>query len=270
MTTRHDLTRKGASPPFHLVLADVNDLTALRLCRALGHVARAEFVTPEELFMAPHWSHDPLGQSRVELASGLVLDEASVLSIFNRVKHVAPLQFAASSTSDRIYAGEEFFALIISWLTGFGGRCVNRPHPGSVAGYAARSRAEGRLRYGADLHASSRARHLGLGGQITSFPEAAGSVLPGGPGQRLSETETRRVLIVGDTVSDDLPEALHQRLRAEMAHHQLTVAEASLTSGTTGWQLAALNPLPEVREEAEIALIIRHLQDVAQPQRGVA
>lgn len=270
MTSSYQPKRRGASAPFHLVLAEADDLTALRLCRALRRVAQAEYVTPEELFMAPHWSHDPLRQSRVELARGLVLDDAAVLSIFNRVRHVSPLQFAASSRADQIYASEEFFALVISWLTGFGGRCVNRPHPGSVAGFASRSLVEDRLRLGTDLHASSRARHLGLGQQVTGFPEDADGVRPGGPGQCVTENETQSVLIAGETISDDLPEPLRQRLRGEMAYRQLTVAEASLTDAGAGWQLGGLNPLPEVQDEAEIALIACHLQDVAQRERQAA
>ncbi len=129
---------------------------------------------------------------------------------------------------------------------------------------------EDRLRLGADLHASSRARHLGLGQQIVGFPEVTNCVRPGGPGQHQTETETQRVLIVGDVFSEDLREEQRQRLSAEMAHRQLTLAEASLTQSDSGWQVVALNPLPEVWNEAEIELIARYLLDVAQLEKGAA
>lgn len=265
-----DRKGEGASAPFHLILAEAEDVTALRLCRVLRRVARAEFVTPEEAFMASRWSHDPFGESRVELASGLVLEDATVLSVFNRVRHVSPLQFAASAAADQVYASEEFFALIVSWLTGFGARCVNRPHPGSVAGYAARSVAEDRLRLGADLHASSRARHLGLGRRIVGFPDEASGVSPGGPGRVMDDAGARRVLVAGEAMSEGLPAPLRQPLRAEMARRRLTVAEARLVDAGAGWRLAALDPLPEAENEAEIALIADHLLQVAQPERGAA
>ncbi|WP_353474627.1 hypothetical protein PVT71_22015 [Salipiger sp. H15] len=261
---------EGAEAPFLLVLAETEDLTALRVCGALSRAVRAEFVTPDELFMAPHWSHDPLGQSRVELASGLVIDDAGVLGIFNRVSRVAPLQFAAASAADQRYAGDEAFALLVSWLTGFGARCVNRPHPGSVAGFAARSPFEDRLRLGADLHASTRARHLGLGVRPRGFPDPAGPVWPGGPGQHLSGAPQRRVLIAGEDLPEDLPEALRQRLRAEMRARGLVLAEALLEDAGGGWQPVALSPMPEAADEADVARIAGLLLGLARAERGAA
>lgn len=261
---------EGAEAPFHLVLAETEDLTALRVCAALRRAVRAEFVTPEELFMAPHWSHDPLGESRVELASGLVLTGATVRGIFNRVRRVAPLQFAGATAADQRYAGEELFALLISWLTSFGPRCVNRPHPGSIAGFAARSAAEDRLRLGADLHAASRARHLGLGAPPCGFPDPALQVMPGGPGQKLPVATQRRVLIAGETVSHELPGPLRRSLLAEMFRRGLSLAEATLEETAEGWQPALLNPFPEVADAAEVALIAAHLVATSAHERGAA
>lgn len=270
MTATDVTDREGAAAPFHLVLAETEDTTALRVCRALRRVARAEFVTPDELFMAPLWSHDPLGESRVELASGLVLTGQSVLSIFNRVTRVAPLQFAAASAADQRYAGEEAFALMVNWLSGFGATCVNRPHPGSIAGFAARSPLEDLLRLGADLHASSRARHLGPGAEARGLPDPAEPAWPGGPGQRIADSPVRRVLVVDGAFSEDLPEALCQRLRAEMAARGLILAEVQLTDTGTGWQPVSLSPMPEVAEEAGIAMITGLLRGLATRQRGAA
>ncbi|MBE9636910.1 hypothetical protein [Salipiger mangrovisoli] len=261
---------EGAQAPFHLVLAEPEDATALRVCSALRRVGRVEFVTPDEIFMAPHWAHDPLGSSRVELASGLVLTDANLLSVFNRVRRVAPLHFAAAAPEDQRYAGDEFFALLISWLTGFGARCVNPPHPGSVAGFAARSAAEDRLRLGADLHAASRARHLGLGTPLAGFPDAGAPLRPGGPGQHRVERPLLRVLIAGDALSQDLPEALRNGLRAEMLRRGLRLAEVTLEETAAGWQPVLINPVPEAASATEVSLIVGLLADVAEAWRGAA
>lgn len=255
--------------PFHVVLAEPDDVTALSVCRALRRAAPAVLVTPDEVMLAPLWSFDPAGASRVELASGTVLEAASVLSVFNRVRHVSPPQFAGAAPADAAYAAGEFFALLTAWLDCFGARVVNRPHPGNVAGFAARSPQEDRLRLGADLHASTRARHLGLGAPLAPLRPGA-PVRPGGPARHCTGARMLRVLIVDGTASAQLPRGLIGALRSEMTRRRLVCAEAWIEDGAVQPQVVGLDPLPDARGAAEVEMIARHLLALPQALRGAA
>lgn len=267
------MEREGAAAPFHLVLAEPSDRTAMQVARALMQAGEpVEIVTPAELMMAPHWSHDPFGDSLVRLASGVEITAGRLSSVLNRVQFVHPVHFAGSSPANQSYAAEEYFALLVSWLTGFGAQVSNPPHPGFVAGYKPFSPLEDRLELadpqGTDrFAAASRSGLLGRMSGQSGYPEPEAPVMPASPAMDPGGPDRGRVLVAGARLSrPDPPEALVAQIRAAMARRNLTLA--AVTFGDGG--LRTMDPLPQCDCPEEIALIAAHLIDIARQERTAA
>ena len=165
--------------PLAVVLADPDDRGALLVARALRlRGVPLALVSVDQLLLAPIWSHDPLGGSRIVLGNGIELTDRTIGVVFCRFCGIDPPQFRRAAARDRAYAQEEFHALILSWLAGLGERVRNRPHPASLAGMQC-SRLEDLLRSAQrtgsphGFAAASHARHL---------PRGAGTSATIGPG----------------------------------------------------------------------------------------
>jgi hypothetical protein len=105
-----------------LLLGHAGDATVARAAHALrarhgnGRVLAA---TPEELALAPRWSHRLDGarvSTRIELRGGAAIDGEELCVVLNRMRGVWPPQFAGASVEDQQYAAMETFALWLSWL----------------------------------------------------------------------------------------------------------------------------------------------------------
>ncbi len=264
MSEQSETGRDGVQAPFHLIIAEADDLTALQVAAQLKQIAPIAFVTPNELFMATLWHHDPFGDNRVQLASGLEITDSAVLSIFNRIRHVTPLQFSGSSIANQIYAAEEFFALTISWLASFGVKVVNPPHPGHIGGYRTLSPLEDRLNLrettsGTDpgFATASRSGLLKPGGTRHGYPLKENLTSPGYP---LSQDFTKgenSVLIVGaDASLPDLDQILMRDIQYTMIRRNLILARVHFA----GTALTSIDPMPEAESEDEVQLIANFLE----------
>lgn len=122
-------------------------LRALILGHALDPVANAvasallrtgtfcvERATIEQL-AAARWEHrlNACGAVNTTLRFRDGIDSRSHV-VFNRLSAVSTPYFNAWSSVDRDYACAELTALLLSWLESLGGRVVNRPSFGSLAG----------------------------------------------------------------------------------------------------------------------------------------
>jgi hypothetical protein len=263
--------RNGGHAPFHLILAESNDATALQVCAALRHVgAPAVFATPGEIVMAPYWSHDPFGATCVRLASGIEITDHNVITILNRIRYVSPVQFCNASKADQIYASEEFFALLVSWLAGFGGRVANRPHPGHIAGHKALSPLEDRLSL-SEMHAedadqfaaASRSARLPSGRPLQGYPDKVAPAGPGYPAYDPGSGPFEDVLVAGKAVArDDLPPGISGQIHRAMEHRSLSIARAMFTPR----EICALDPLPQARSPREVGMMVNHLLSIAKEE----
>ena len=244
-------------------------LAVLSRLRAQGVPAR--HVTPAELLMAPVICHDPLGESRIELASGLALTGATILAVLNRVRSCLPDQFLAASPADQSYAAEEAFAFLISWLTGLSCPVTNTPHPGYVAGTTPLGPVEDRLALAAGnapFAAASRSRHFGRAAGLAPWPQNphvadAGlppQVIAAGPAILAAAGDPGEVLVAGcEIVGAELPPAVVGRIRDTMRQRRLDMARVTYVVTSSGHDLTGIDPLPEVRSPQEVAALTRHL-----------
>ena len=122
-----------------VVLAPPSDETALRVGALLSRrhgPGAVEVRTPEELLLAV-WDHRLSSEgvsARITLHDGVRLPDFGQAVVLNRLVTVEPLQFAGAPAADQDYARMESFALVVSWLHGFGPRAVNPPTPSSLCG----------------------------------------------------------------------------------------------------------------------------------------
>jgi hypothetical protein len=268
-------TGNGAAAPFLLVLADTDDLTALQVVQRLrSRDVPVRHVTPPEILMSPDVSHDPFGTNTVTLATGITISDDAILAIFNRVRHVNPLHFAGAAMADQIYATEEGFAFFISWLSQFGTKVCNPPHPGNLGGYRALSEIEDWLALAGsedDFAVSSRARHLGLSRNITSFPEGTGPVLPSDPGMIAEAGTSGSVLICGEhPVQDGIPQDILGRIMKLLRDRNLQIARVSYLRTSDGIRLKQIDPFPQAETTEELEAITDHLRALASAAEVVA
>jgi hypothetical protein len=103
-------------------------LLAARL-RDLG-LEPLELVRATELVHGARWEHRVGGwgsHTRLRLADGREIDSDDVVGVLNRLVWISAEGFVGASDTDRQYAGGELYALVQSWLEGFGARVVSRP-----------------------------------------------------------------------------------------------------------------------------------------------
>ncbi len=123
-----------------MTIAHAGDQLAARVHTLLQRRSGAavhRLVAVEELTLAREWHHvlrEAGTTSRVQLASGLTLDEDQPFLIFNRIRQVSLPHFAAADEYDRAYAWSEMHALLLSWLHSLGSRVINPPSPLGLAG----------------------------------------------------------------------------------------------------------------------------------------
>jgi hypothetical protein len=94
-------------------------------------------VTANTLVHATRWEHrvgDGAASFRLVLGDGTVVDDESVQGVLNRLYWLSADGFAGASPRDREYANSELYALGLSWLESMGGRVLNRPRSGGIAG----------------------------------------------------------------------------------------------------------------------------------------
>ena len=121
-----------------LVLCTTEDLPALWVARGL--VARGleplEIVTAEALAYNERFEHRlTLGQAsaKITLADGRIIDSGSVRGAINRLQ-IIPSAHLSSNPKERLYAGQELFALYLSWIYALPGKILNRATPQGLGG----------------------------------------------------------------------------------------------------------------------------------------
>ena len=254
------------------------------MARALRRQGAPVALVPvEQLLLAPVFEHDPSGPSRIVLGSGLELVDASIGLLFCRIRGIDPPQFRRAAEADRLYAQEEFYALILSWLAGLGERVVNRPQPASLHGMRCgrleellrSARSTGRVH---GFAAASEARRLPPGeGPVVAGPADAGrpaaggipaSVLAGGPAMRLPPVPERgrwQVTVVGERVLGAEPPAearsLALRLALERGLSFASIELLQLAAG--GFGHGMIDPLPPLERREEVEAVADHLLRMA-------
>lgn len=215
-----------------LVLAHGGDTGALQVAAALEGrhgIERVDLVSDTDLARAT-WVHhqDEAGTtSRVDLDDGRTLTHDGYALVFNRLQGVFPDRFAAADESDRLYAGAETNALVLSWLASFACPVVPGPAPPALSPllpslpglFAAAGRAGLPTRR---FTFATSARDVPADGSTTyaggSPPPAEGMsadptpryVLGRDPALALEPVAgtPRRVLVVGDEVHGPVPDGL--------------------------------------------------------------
>jgi hypothetical protein len=268
-----------------VVLADPDDRGALLVARSLRlRGAPVALVATDQLLLAPVWEHDPLGASRVVLGNGLELTDSSIGVLFCRARGVDPPQFRGAVESDRRYAQEEFFALLMSWLARLGERVLNRPHPGNLHGTQC-SLVEDLLSSAWSrgsphgFAAASHARHLPpgagpvreyrpWGGRFDAGQPAGsgvpGSVVAGGPGMRLPPLPDGRhwnVTVIGDRLLGGQPPAAARSLAFRLVRDRglsfAAIELFQLADGGLGHGM--IDPFPALDHAGEIEAAADHL-----------
>ncbi|MEZ5864490.1 MAG: hypothetical protein R3D25_10660 [Geminicoccaceae bacterium] len=80
--------------PLAVVLADPGDRGALLIARALQRRGVPLALVPvDQLLLAPVWSHDPGGASRIVLGNGIELTDRTVGVVLCRLCGIDPPQF---------------------------------------------------------------------------------------------------------------------------------------------------------------------------------
>jgi hypothetical protein len=109
--------------------ADADAIALAARLRELG-LTPLEVVRATDLVHGARWEHR-VGRwgtrTRLRLADGREIDSATVDGVLNRLLWVTADGFVGASARDRTYAGGELYALVQSWLAGFGRRAINRP-----------------------------------------------------------------------------------------------------------------------------------------------
>lgn len=260
--------------PLAVVLAEPNDRGALLVARALRQRGvELALVAADQLLLAPLWSHDPLGSSRIVLGNGIELSDRTVGVVFCRLCGIDPPQFRRAAARDRAYAQEEFHALILSWLVGLGERVRNRPHPASLVGMQC-SRLEDLLRSAQrtgsphGFAAASHARHLPSGGGMVGDYRPwgdigaggdgdTGAVLVGGPALRLpaaADGRRWRVTVIGDRLFGADPPSEARSLALRVARERglsfASVELFGLAGGDFGHGM--VDPLPALGDDEQV------------------
>lgn len=121
-----------------LVLAHGGDTGALQVAAALEGrhgTGSVDLVSDTDLGRAT-WVHrqDEAGTtSRIDLEDGRTLTHDGYALVFNRLRSVFPDRFAAADEADRLYAGAETNALVLSWLASFACPVVSGPAPPALS-----------------------------------------------------------------------------------------------------------------------------------------
>lgn len=260
--------------PLAVVLASPDDRGALLVARALRlRSVPLTLVSVDQLLLAPIWSHDPLGGSRIMLGNGIELTDRTVGVVFCRLCGIDPPQFRRAAARDLAYAQEEFHALILSWLAGLGERVRNRPHPASLAGMQCSPledllRSAQRTRSPHGFAAASHARHLPRGAGIARDyrPEgesgldvsgSTSSVLAGGPALRLPAPDLGRwrVTVIGDRLFGAKPPAEARSLAHQVARERgLTFATVELFHlDDGGFGHGIVDPMPALDDDEQVS-----------------
>jgi len=72
--------------------------------------------------------------TRLQLASGLVINSHEIEGVLNRVVGVPALHLYQAAPPERDYALQELYALYLSWLAGLPAPVLNRPSPLGLSG----------------------------------------------------------------------------------------------------------------------------------------
>jgi len=239
-------------------------------------------VSTEQLLLAPHWVHDPLGETEIRLGNGERLTNETIGAVLCRIRGVDPPQFARARPRDRSYAQAEFYSLILSWLAQLGTRVHNPPHAGNLSGIRVPP-LEDRLRFatrygrGVPCAVSTAARQLKRGaGVLAAFrpgedePALAGRdfvprgefELAGGPAMQLPDPRSSpavRLTVVGGEVFGAAPAGFAVAAVQLVRQRGLSIAEVRMTQHADGrWGGCSIEPDATI-ESADIAEAVAEL-----------
>ncbi len=273
-----------SGPSRVLLIASPEDDGALRVARALRSRRDVEslLLSTEQLLLAPHWVHDPLGDTEIRLGNGEILSNDTIGAVLCRIRCVDPPQFVRARPRDRVYAQAEFYSLILSWLAQLGVRVHNPPHAGNLSGIRVPP-LEDRLRFatrygrGVPCALSTGARQLKRGaGVLAAFrpgedePALAGRdfaplsefELAGGPAMRLPDrrgSPPLRLTVVGGEVFGSAPAGFAAAAARLVRQRGLSVAEVRMTQLADGrWGGCSIEPDADI-ESADIAEAVAKL-----------
>jgi hypothetical protein len=242
------------------------------------------WLTDVELLSGIGWSHrqaDGVTTTTLRLSNGRSVCSTEITAVFNRLSFLNPHYFATFNEVDRQYAASEMFALLLSWLASLRCPFINpvgaRDLAGGsrsllgwlqLAGQSGLPTRQAQFTTNARLVAQkSYAVYqpmIGAGIMQTSFFTPVASGLAGqNPALLLSTVtqETRRLLVIGDEVSGDLPEMFAGCLRlAQLSKTRLLECVFSHEDSLApeNWLLSAVNPLPSLApsEAAAVAELL--------------
>jgi hypothetical protein len=267
-----------------IILADSSDETAIRVAVLLRqrHGSRhVELRTVEELLFA-HWEHRVSNRgitNRIRLHDGTLLPDSNRTVVFNRLTAIEPRLLENASSANQEYARIEAFALLLSWLAGFGRRVLNPPSPSGLSGSVHRpliwqqQAVRAGLR-GADLAATTSTRR---------FPPSLGAV-PRPDIDRISDPyaqlygnnfmwyskplPNRRtsVLVIGDRVIGEVPEGLAppcRRLAKLSGVSLLRIDFAHADSAPAELVFIGADPCPVVTDSNALLSLVEFLEGLA-------
>lgn len=271
----------GFASPSVLIIADPADTGGLRVAAALRRQGiPLILISTEQLLLAPGWSHDPMAGTEIALGNGVTLSNGAIGAVFCRIRGVDPPQFDHARMEDRIYAQEEFYSLLLSWLEQLGPKVHNRPHAGNLSGERGAA-LEDRLWLAvqgapsAPFAAASSARRLPrqAGAAAAWYPGQDEAALAGLPFAPLSETflagrpavrvtvprvtQARHIVVVGDrTIGEDLNPRIEAQAVAYARSRNLTIAGIAaqdIEGGRVGF--CGLDPTPDLTDPRAVEAV---------------
>jgi len=255
--------------------------------------ARAELVFLDQIATSTSFQHRLDGsicRTSVQLRDGRKWSDSDLAVVVNRLQFADVPHFVRARSGDREYAVMEFFALLISWLSGLTCTVIQPPSAQALHGRLLSPVAWQSLAARAGL-AVPRLRIVTRSRQFPS-PRLTGQIMkpiPGGPallgldlpdidpelgtdqplflGDALG-TDSRTILVLGDEILGDLPDELADPCRrlARLSGHTVLRIHFSNRPDRNAWLFTGAEPVPTLSTSTEIAAMARlTLQKVINP-----
>jgi hypothetical protein len=271
-----------------LFLAHGGDTTATwaaaALTRRLGP-GRVVCATPEDLALAPCWSHGLEGdrvRTRLVLRDGSEFSGEEPLLVFDRIRTLSLPQFVGAHSDDQNYASMELFALLLSWLASLHCPVINPVSPRGLSGPGWHALTWQKLAQGAGLpvreqlltSSSRRASDPALAALDGCWAAPEEAQLFRNLGDRPAWSATpagerwARVLVVGGRALGDAPPELRTACVRLASRARLALLEIwfGVVRGAPGrWFFAGANPFPDITRREELDALVEFLAEAGVP-----
>lgn len=268
----------------YLILADINDSTALKLYAhlSLNHSKdELRFISGEELAFAQNWSHslDLNVNTSFTLSDGQSIKSNHIGVVFNRLRYAPMPHFENSNKDDRAYAQLEMYALLLSWLHSLPCTVINQVTP---QGLSAREFSQYKWLILAQraglpvrnyLYSTNARRYSNSqyqpyrlhSGQTYQYlkPELIKPQLIGKQAIKFLEPITcklKRVLLIGDVMLGDLDSKYVDACKKLSRIVNCDLLEFEFAETAAEWKVTSINAFPSITNNDEIAAIGTHMQ----------